>query len=207
MVDNESIAVTSRSTTPCSQGLPEGYPLTSTPIHQAHSSLSSIENSVMSPEGREFSSDYGLDNSSFLRSMEIDIPESIDYLQDEHQQSHTESGTQVQPTQRQTSDSAYMDNLRQAHVNENTTNFEESNRIEDTAQGFSCNVPVETYKLVFDNIDKTVKPRYMRLESQTKSLHYVQLYAVKDRVNLSHLSQVPPVVSDIDLSLILPNHD
>ena len=86
VVDNESIAVTSRSTTPCSQGLPEGYPLTSTPIHQAHSSLSSIENSVMSPDGREFSSDYGLDNSSFLRSMEIDIPESIDYFQDEHQQ-------------------------------------------------------------------------------------------------------------------------
>lgn len=135
--------------------------------------------------------------------MEIDIPESIDYLQNEHQQSHTESGTQVQPTQRQTS--AHMDNLSHAHVDENTTHFEESNRIEDT--GVSSNVPVETYKLVFDNIDKTVKPRYMRLESQTKSLHYVQLYAVKDRVNLSHLSQVPPVVSDIDLSLILPSGD
>ena len=36
------------------------------------------------------------------------------------------------------------------------------------------------YKLVFDNIDKTVKPRFMTQDSQTETLHYVQAYAVKD---------------------------
>ena len=54
------------------------------------------------------------------------------------------------------------------------------------------------FKLVGDNIDKTVKPRYMRVDRQTKSLHYFNVYAVKDRVNLSSLSDqkptsVPPI--------------
>ena len=40
-------------------------------------------------------------------------------------------------------------------------------------------------KLVFDNIDKTVKPRHMTLESQTTSLNYVQAIAVKDRIDYS----------------------
>lgn len=44
------------------------------------------------------------------------------------------------------------------------------------------------YKIVFDNIDKNVKPRYMRSEHQTRSLHYVQSYAVKDRVDFSSIS-------------------
>ena len=35
-------------------------------------------------------------------------------------------------------------------------------------------------KLVFDNIDETVKPRHMTLESKTTSLNYVQAIAVKD---------------------------
>ena len=43
------------------------------------------------------------------------------------------------------------------------------------------------YKIVFDNIDKTVRPRYMTYTSQTQSLNYVQAYAVKDRVDYSCL--------------------
>lgn len=43
------------------------------------------------------------------------------------------------------------------------------------------------YKFVLDNIDKTVKPRHMTLDSRTKSLHYVQLYCVKDRIDFSSL--------------------
>ena len=67
--------------------------------------------------------------------------------------------------------------------------------------------PVETYKLVFDNIDKTVKPRYMRMNAQNKSLHYVQLYAVKDRVNLSQLSQTFPSICEVALDTILPSDE
>ena len=45
----------------------------------------------------------------------------------------------------------------------------------------------KTYKLVLDNIDKTIKPNDMRMDNQTKSLHYVHKYAVLDRINLTYL--------------------
>ena len=44
------------------------------------------------------------------------------------------------------------------------------------------------YKLVLDNIDKNIKPRYMHSDSQTLSLHYAQMYGVKDRIDYSTFS-------------------
>ena len=41
-------------------------------------------------------------------------------------------------------------------------------------------------------IDKTVKPRDQRLDAQTQSLYYIQVYAVKDHVDYSSLSHSPP---------------
>lgn len=48
------------------------------------------------------------------------------------------------------------------------------------------------YKIVFDNVDKNVKPRYMRSDSQTRSLHCVHCYGVKDRVDFSEFSDTTP---------------
>ncbi len=47
------------------------------------------------------------------------------------------------------------------------------------------------YKNVFNNIDKTVRPRQMRIDSQNKSLHYVHIYSVKNRIDFSSLSDTP----------------
>ena len=57
-----------------------------------------------------------------------------------------------------------------------------------------CPTPVEcthllTYQLVGDNIDKNVRPRDMRSDHQTRSLHYFHTYAVRDRVDISHFSK------------------
>ena len=54
-----------------------------------------------------------------------------------------------------------------------------------------------------DNIDKNVRPREMRLDSQTESLHYMHLYSVRDRVNFSSLSNTPKN-NDISIYDILP---
>ena len=64
-----------------------------------------------------------------------------------------------------------------------------------------------TYKLVGDNIDKTVKPRDMRIGSQTQSLHYFHAYAVKDRIDVSHMEDQPslPSLESMDMTTILPN--
>lgn len=59
------------------------------------------------------------------------------------------------------------------------------------------------YKIVFDNIDKNVKPRFMRSEHQTRSLHYVQSYAVKDRVNFSSFSS--EVRTEVNVFDVIPD--
>ena len=60
------------------------------------------------------------------------------------------------------------------------------------------------YKIVIDNIDKDVKPRYMRVDSQMKSLHFVQIYSVKDRIDFSSLSDSTKA-GELCLYDILPN--
>ena len=63
-----------------------------------------------------------------------------------------------------------------------------------------------TFKLVGDNIDKTVKPRDMRIDNQTQSLHYFHAYAVKDRIDVSHMEDQPslPSLESVDIATILP---
>ena len=41
------------------------------------------------------------------------------------------------------------------------------------------------YKLVGDNLEKTIKPRYMTMTCQSQLMHYFNTYAIKDRINLS----------------------
>ncbi|KAL5510576.1 hypothetical protein EMCRGX_G006142 [Ephydatia muelleri] len=62
------------------------------------------------------------------------------------------------------------------------------------------------FRLVGDNVDKNVKPRDMRLNSQTTSLHYFHTYAVKDRICFSHLSTDPiEIVQDsINFEMFYP---
>ena len=53
------------------------------------------------------------------------------------------------------------------------------------------------FKVIGDNIDKTVRSGHQTLDSQTRSLHYFHAYAVKVRIDCSSLSDVVP---DIDLT-------
>ena len=46
--------------------------------------------------------------------------------------------------------------------------------------------------IVGDNIDKNFRPSYQRQDQQTKSLHYFHAYAVKNRVDVSSLSDARP---------------
>lgn len=61
---------------------------------------------------------------------------------------------------------------------------------EDTTMSFPLDVP--GLKFVVDNVDSTVRPRHMREDNQSKSLHYVQVYAVKDRIDYSSFVNTPP---------------
>ena len=63
------------------------------------------------------------------------------------------------------------------------------------------------FKLVGDNIDKNVRPRHQTLQRQTQSFHYFNSYAVKDRLDLSVMSDNPSAqdVEAIDVNTILPS--
>ena len=77
---------------------------------------------------------------------------------------------------------------------------------EAAIQGCSCADPLSTdsnpdakmygMKLVADNIDKTVKPRYMRIDKRNSSMHFMHVYAVRDRISMHNISETPPEVPD-----------
>ena len=47
---------------------------------------------------------------------------------------------------------------------------------------------LDTFKIIGENIDKDIKPRDMRADHRTRSLHYFHTYAVKDRIELDKYS-------------------
>lgn len=57
-----------------------------------------------------------------------------------------------------------------------------------------------------DNIDKTLKPNDVRIDHQTKSLHYVHKYAALDRIDLSNFDDKPcrSEISNVRLEAMLP---
>ena len=63
------------------------------------------------------------------------------------------------------------------------------------------------YVVVADNIDKTVNPRYMTIDRQRQSLHYMHMYATLDRVSSAGLISNVRIgnVSDLSTSAFLPN--
>ena len=64
------------------------------------------------------------------------------------------------------------------------------------------------FKIVGDNLDKTVKPRYMRINKQARSLNYFNSFAVKDRIDLSSLSSLKPVIDDdVNVQDLLPSSE
>ena len=63
------------------------------------------------------------------------------------------------------------------------------------------------FKIVMDNLDMNIRPRYQTFERQTKSIHYVNSYALRDRVDLSQFQNVdhnPELDPEILYNAILP---
>jgi hypothetical protein len=64
------------------------------------------------------------------------------------------------------------------------------------------------YKIVTDKIDFQIQPRYMRINKNIKSVHYVNCYAIKDRVNVESFPTIRPppctLPSNIIAKTLLP---
>ena len=62
---------------------------------------------------------------------------------------------------------------------------------EDGAPMEQSREPCYGFKIVGDNIDKNVNPRYMRCDRQTRSLHFFNSCAILDRIDLSEYHSTP----------------
>ena len=65
--------------------------------------------------------------------------------------------------------------------------LEPSHHIQKIQRMTSTAVP-KGYRICGDNIDKTVRPRFMRSDRKNTSLHYFHAYAVQNRIDVSALS-------------------
>jgi len=63
------------------------------------------------------------------------------------------------------------------------------------------------FKLVGDNVDKDVKPRHMRINHQTKSLHYFNVLAIQDRIPTFHLSEERMSTPTLEINDFLPSNN
>ncbi len=57
-------------------------------------------------------------------------------------------------------------------------------------QRMTSTVVPKSFRICGDNIDKTVRPRFLRSDRKNESLHYFHSYAVQNRVNVSSLSDL-----------------
>lgn len=78
--------------------------------------------------------------------------------------------------------------------NEPSTHQSPSNENEEQPTNLQGDDP-KTYRLNGDNMDYNEVSRYQRSNAGNKSQHFFQYYAVKDRIDFSHLSSKPPDIS------------
>ena len=62
------------------------------------------------------------------------------------------------------------------------------------------------FVLVTDNIDKNIRRSYQREHCQTQSLHYCHTCAVKNRIDVSGLSD-KPAAREITVQSFIPNQE
>ena len=82
---------------------------------------------------------------------------------------------------------------------------EDNDTIQELVETAAC-VTTPGFKFVVDNVDSKISPRFMREDAQSQSLHYVQLYAVKDRIDYSSVPDSPPS-STKNIFSIIPSSD
>ena len=166
---------------------------------------SEIEQSSDEPHTPDDPPDSEIEQSSDEPHMPVNPPDS------EIEQSSDEPHTPVNPPDREVEQSSYEPHTpdepraqdephscdepptqNEPHTQPPTTSCDQRSSSISRAQGVDESTSSPTFKIIGDNIDKKVKPRYMREDRQAQMLNNFHLYAVKDRVDLSDLSEELP---------------
>ena len=89
------------------------------------------------------------------------------------------------------------------NVEESSLPLVEGDTLDANLQAQSSSVEGCGFVLMTDNVDKNVRQSYQRIDRQTQSLHYCHSCAVKNRVNVSGLSD-KPAAAEISVETFLP---
>ena len=78
---------------------------------------------------------------------------------------------------------------------------------EATPQFATTTIP--SFKILGDNINKTIRPRQETSQNHTQSFHYFHSLGIKDRCDVSGLKDNPcqPDIASIDVDVLLPNEE
>ena len=71
--------------------------------------------------------------------------------------------------------------------------------------GVPLQVRHKGFRLCGDNIDKSIRRRHLRSDRRNQSLHYFHTYAMENRVDISHLSDVNVHISELTSIQYIPN--
>ena len=131
---------------------------------------------VYPPSLREFSSDDETDVSSYDSDSDISWPVVSPMTSSDEEDPFDECDE--------------GESIEDVPIPPSTYHIEESS----PTQQQSSTTEVPGYRLCGDNVDKSVKHRYMRSDasSNVSSIHYFHSYAAKNRVNTSGLSDAAP---------------
>ena len=149
------------------------------PVLAQDSDLSSNDESVESGTTLVTSESVAIHLSSFS---EFESP-------DESEPTHEPSGL-AHPTLETSSSSLTISEPLQttSHQLSSVSSLEPT---EEPITPSQCTSNVLTYKLVGDNLDDTITPRFVRADTyRKKSVHYFNSYTIKDRIDFSHLLPV-----------------
>lgn len=96
------------------------------------------------------------------------------------------------------------------HVYIGSDDLEQTMTMDDDGEDDECNKWFG-FRIVGDNLDKNVKPRNHRIDHGTTSLHFFNLVALRDRIDLSDVSDDPSTylrtpVDNLELNILLPSN-
>ena len=91
--------------------------------------------------------------------------------------------------------------------NEDDVMIEDTEPMDDSS--LDENLTWDGFRVIGDNLDKNVRPRFRRIDRGTQSLHFFHVYAAKDRVNLSNVTDSPSSflntpVAELPVQSLLP---
>ena len=158
----------------------------------SYSSSSSVEVPLVSP----FTSDDELELDGNTDSYEVDLPGCSD------DNDKCQSDLTIEQTVQETNNCQVAphcnsdDNCPHHSSSDNSCNKSFSTTGQSTNEAVNQNLTIcdvmrqaiDTYKLMGDNLDMTIKARFLRADILNQSLHYFHCLAIRDRINFNDLS-------------------